>query len=537
VRQRGLALAALLVIASPGISDAQPAPPRAIAAQTGAALRTWDTAVDQMNRDGTLRRRSRRDDPLMSSRTHERYDQFHDGVRVFGGDLTRQLAGGLTTSIFGGIYENVDLQTVSPAITAAAARAAIERAAGIELLADYEPELVILPLAGRFALAYMGRGFSSEGLYRYFVDAGTGGILLTLNELKSQAAIGSGRGVLNDRKKVSTNRVSGTFRTQDLKRPPSLVTYDLRGNLIRTLGFLNGVIILNDTDIAGDTDNAWSDPAVVDAHAYSGYVYDYLYKRFGRRGLDGADMQVRAIVHPVDRSAIATQPNAVIQLFYLNAFYAGNGIMVFGEGLPPGLVDPLSRSWNYLAGALDVFAHELGHGVTDFSSQLVYHGESGALNEGFSDVLAVGAEFFYQPPGNAPLRAEYLIGEDVVSGGLRSLSNPLLFGDPDHYSIRYTGPDDNGGVHINATIVGHAFYLAVEGGRNRTSGITVVGVGGGNREQIERVFYRAFTQMMPANATFAVARQVTTQAAVDLYGAGSAVVRAIGDAWTAVGVS
>jgi bacillolysin len=248
-------------------------------------------------------------------------------------------------------------------------------------------------------------------------------------------------------------------------------------------------------------------------------------------------MQVRAIVHPVDRSTIATQPDIVIELFYLNAFYAGNGIMVFGEGLPPGLVDPLSRSWNYLSGALDVFAHELGHGVTDFSSQLVYQGESGALNEAFSDVLAVGAEFFHQPRGDAPLRADYLIGEDVISGGLRSLSNPLLFGDPDHYSIRYTGDEDNGGVHINATIVGHAFYLAIEGGRNRTSGTAVTGIGAANREQMERVFYRAFTQMMPATASFAVARQVTTQAAVDLYGAGSGVVRALGDAWTAVGVN
>lgn len=221
----------------------------------------------------------------------------------------------------------------------------------------------------------------------------------------------------------------------------------------------------------------------------------------------------------------------------MNAFYAGGGVMVFGEGLPSGATLN-GQSWNYLSGALDVFAHELAHGVTDFSSRLIYRNESGALNEAFSDIIGVSAEFYHQPIGNALMRAEYLIGEDVVTpGGLRSLANPQQFGDPDHYTTRYTGTQDNGGVHINSTIPGHAFYLAIEGGTNRTSGLSVAGVGAANREQIERVFYRAFTQMMPSDATFAVARVVTIQSAVDLYGGGSAVTRAITEAWTAVGVN
>ena len=82
-----------------------------------------------------------------------------------------------------------------------------------------------------------------------------------------------------------------------------------------------------------------------------------------------------------------------------------------------------------------------------------------------------------------------------------------------------------------------AFYLAIEGGTNRTSGLSVQGVGAANREQMERVFYRAFTQMLPANATFAVARAATIQAARDLFGANSAAERAVTQAWTAVGVN
>ena len=136
------------------------------------------------------------------------------------------------------------------------------------------------------------------------------------------------------------------------------------------------------------------------------------------------------------------------------------------------------------------------------------------------------------------LRADYLIGEDVFRpGGIRSMSNPASFGDPDHYSTRYTGSDDEGGVHINSSIVNQAFYLAVEGGTNRTSGMSVSGVGAGNREQIEQIFYRAFTLMLPSNATFSVAREATEQAARDLYGASSAAFRAVSQAWAAVGVS
>jgi thermolysin len=120
---------------------------------------------------------------------------------------------------------------------------------------------------------------------------------------------------------------------------------------------------------------------------------------------------------------------------------------------------------------------------------------------------------------------------------MRSMASPMDRGHPDHYSIRYTGAADGGGVHINSGIPNHVFYLAIEGGTNRVSGLGVEGVGAANRAQIETVFYRTVTQLLPANATFAMARAATIQAARDLYGGGSAAERAITQAWTAVGVN
>ena len=153
--------------------------------------------------------------------------------------------------------------------------------------------------------------------------------------------------------------------------------------------------------------------------------------------------------------------------------------------------------------------------------------------------MGTAVEFFYQQPGSGLLRADYLIGEDVVTpGGLRSMANPAAFGQPDHYSKRAVVPvsTDNGGVHTNSGIANHVYYLAIEGGTNRTSGLSVQGVGVANREQIEKAMYRAFTQLMPPSATFSVARAATIQSATDLYGPGSAAVRAMTEAWTAVGV-
>ena len=80
------------------------------------------------------------------------------------------------------------------------------------------------------------------------------------------------------------------------------------------------------------------------------------------------------------------------------------------------------------------------------------------------------------------------------------MDNPALYGHPDHYSTRYQGPQDAGGIHRNCSISNQVYYLAIEGGTNRTSRLSVQGVGGGNRDQIEKVMYRAFTLMMPSDA-------------------------------------
>ena len=533
-----LAGAAVLTVARVPTSAQQQQAARGLVSMAGLSagdVRDSASRVDSMRRAGELRRRMTRDDLLVSGRTHERFDQYHRGVRVFGADVAEQLSGGLVVSVFGNVYDDIAIDT-SPAIDAGRAQEIVEARAGVALGPAREPELVILPQGGAYRLTWRVRAMSGDDVREYFVDAATGGIAHEYSDLQTQSAVGRATGVLGDSKKISVMASGGRFVTSDELRPPSIETFDLKGDIPRTVNYLNDIVTLSQNDLSTDDDNTWTDGMAVDAHVYVGWTYDYYFKRFGRRGLDNHDRGIVNIVHPARRQDVL-QNFSNFSVFYTNAAYFGDGIMVYGVGLPPGFTLG-GRTWDFTSGAIDLVAHELTHGVTDYSSGLIYENESGALNEAFSDIMGTAVEFFFQPAGSGNQRADYLCAEDVVKpAGIRSLADPQAYGHPDHYSRRFLGTTDNGGVHINSGIANHAFYLAIESGTNRTSGLSVQGVGSGNREQIERVFYRAFTQMLPSNSTFAVARAATIQAARDLFGNNSAAERAVTQAWTAVGVN
>jgi len=501
-------------------------------------LRTADQIIDTMIRERTLVVRSVERDALLPDRVHERLDQFMSGVRVVGGDLRRQTAPDGTVSVFGTLHTELTLD-LTPRLAGDAVRAAIASAAGGEATGP-DPELVILPLSDGYHLAYRGQAIAGLEILNVFVDANSGGPLQQFSDFISD--VGKGTGAYGDLKKVSAKAMSGTFVTDDVLRPTDITTYDMKGNLTRLLSILNVQTAVAASDIASDTDNDWTDSTVVDAHVYAGWYYDYLVKRLGRRGTDNNDLRMAVFTHPVRLADLGSAVPAVVGQYYLNAFECntcgpnGRGAVVFGEGAPRNTVIPGVEVKPFSA-ALDVVAHELTHGVTGHSAGLngFQYSEAGALNEAFSDMFGAATAFFYLPPGNAPMQASYLGGKDlsVPSGALgRSLSNPRSTGDPDHYTQRFVGGDP----HYNSTIASHAFYLAIEGGRNATSGLSVQGVGAANREQIEKAFFRALTSLMPSSSTFALTRAATIQAARDLYGAGSAAEGAVTQAWDAVGV-
>jgi thermolysin len=529
------------------VGSAQQASSLRFNATTANDLRTWDQFVTAQERSDGLRVTQVSQDPSLPSRTVERLQQYYQGIPVWGAEVVRDSdSGGVPVSIFGDVSMQLDLDT-QPALTVdAATKVFLTSAASATLLRPVT--LVVFRQGTQPRLAYTTVVSGGNAVNHVFIDARSGAELLRYASIQTQEAVGTGRGVIGDTKKLSVLRQGGTYVADDQLRPPILTTFDLRGNLTRALNvsFLGAPLFAS--DIASDSDNDWTDSPVVDAHAYVGWTYDYYFKRHGRRGLDNRDRPLIVLANPVTQQGALSLPPDLFFSFAVNAFWCNEcgpgavGVMFFGNGIPSNFtlggqtVAPLS-------GSLDIVAHELTHGVTSSSSNLISFGESGALNEGFSDIMGISTEFFFQQPGAGIGQADYLIGEDSFrspGGGLnggRSAINPLAFGDPNHYSLRYTGPDDGGGVHTNSAIASHAFYLAIEGGTNTTSRLSVQGVGAANREQIEKSFYRAFALLLPSSADFSTARAATIQAARDLYGANSAAATAITQAWTAVGVN
>jgi len=523
-----------------------------VKATAAADVRTWDAYVTQGRRSGDLQLKSSTVDPLVPGRTAERFQQRYKGVRIWGADIVRDSENGVTMSIFGALSpEDLGLDVV-PTLSIDQGRAAMLATGGAGASLLSVPELVIVPLQdGTHRLAYQALEAATESLDRVFVDAQTGAELLRYSEIQRQQAVGSGTGVLGDKKKVSVLANGGAFLAYDTHRPPTIETFDLRGNLARLKLLLFTSTTASISDLASDTDNIWTDPAVVDSHVHVSWTYDYYYKRFGRSGLDGANGAINVAVNGVTQDGALSVGSSDFFTYSLNAFWCPapcgptkEGVMNFGSGMPAGYYyTGNGRRYTYFGGALDIAAHELTHAVTSYTSNLIYQNESGALNEAFSDMMGKSVEFFYHAAGPGVGQADYVLGKDIsraaVAGALngdRSMANPNLYGDPDHYSQRYLGTQDNGGVHHNSGIANNAFYLAIEGGVNHTSGLSVTGVGSVNREQIEKVFFRAFTLLLPSSATFSTARAATIQAARDLYGVGSTAEKAVTQAWTAVGV-
>lgn len=186
-----------------------------------------------------------------------------------------------------------------------------------------------------------------------------------------------------------------------------------------------------------------ADTVVNEAYDTSGFVRDYFKQNFKLNSTDGNGMDIISNVHYGEN--------------YNNAFWDGDE-MTYGDG--DGV------EFRNFASAIDVVAHELMHGVTQFMANLEYRSQSGALNEHFSDVFGTIIKQKYLEQDIA--EADWLIGDTVVTDNfpgmaIRSMEAPGTANDfdsqPDHMDNYYSGSADNQGVHINSGIPNKAFYL------------------------------------------------------------------------------
>ncbi|PZE35035.1 M4 family metallopeptidase [Curtobacterium sp. MCPF17_031] len=311
---------------------------------------------------------------------------------------------------------------------------------------------------------------------------------------------------------ASMDRVQEPKQVTGLRAPRTAGTPDASPQ--RTISTAAGTTTLPGTVVRREGEGDTGDAATDEAYAGLGATHAFWLDVFGRVSIDGAGLPLEATVHYGQE--------------YDNAYWDGQR-MVFGDG--DGEV------FRRFTVAVDVIGHELAHGVTQYTADLVYQGQSGALNESMSDVF--GSLVAQYAAGQTAEQATWLIGEglftDAVHGvALRSMrapgtayDDPVLGKDPQPATMAdyVETTEDQGGVHLNSGIPNHAFFLAA----TTIGGPAWVGAG--------QVWWDALTSAeVSASIDFAGFAAVTVRAAATRFGADSRERAAVTDAWRSVGV-
>jgi Zn-dependent metalloprotease len=263
----------------------------------------------------------------------------------------------------------------------------------------------------------------------------------------------------------------------------------------------------------GEGDPPSSDEAVNEAYDYAGATFDFFFEILERNSIDNKGLRLDSTVH--------------YGVKYDNAFWNGDQ-MVYGDGD--------GELFQRFTKCIDIIAHELTHGVTQYEASLTYSGESGALNESMSDVFGVLVKQWVKK--QTPDQADWIVGEGLftekVKGvGIRSMKepgtaydDPILGKDPQpaHYKDIYVGMKDNGGVHINSGIANRAFYLAS------------LEIGGYAWEKAGKIWYVALRDRLRSSSNLKQAAAILVQVAGELYGEGGKEQKAVKNAWEQVGV-
>ncbi|RIY12474.1 M4 family metallopeptidase [Hymenobacter rubripertinctus] len=467
---------------------------------------------------------------------HEKYQQYYKGIKVEHATYSVHARQGRVESI-SGQFEKVRGLNTTPALDAGAAlgramqfvgakeymwqdaaEEAYLKAQENDPSATYAPkgELVVVrdmrsanPLkVGRPTLAWKFNVYAKAPVSRAFiyVDAHSGEVVFQDAIIKHAAATGSFATRYSGTQSSTTDSFNGSYRLRDVTRGSGVQTFDMN----QGTNYSSAVDFTDANNSWTEYNNSAFDNAALDAHWGAQAVYDYWKNVHGRNSYNGAGAAIKSYVH-YSRS-------------YENAYWDGTR-MTYGDGATR--FSPLT--------SLDVCAHEIGHAVCSSTANLTYSYESGALNEGFSDIWGAAVEYY-----KAPNKQTWLIGEDIDKQrpSLRSMSNPNAEGQPDTYQGTYwaTGSGDNGGVHTNSGVLNHWFYLlsvGKSGTNDKGNAYNVAAIG---IDAAAKIAYRTEAVYLTASSNYAAARTYSIQSAKDLYGAGSAQEIAVTNAWYAVGV-
>lgn len=466
---------------------------------------------------------------------HHRYRQHHRGIPVDGGEWLIHEQNGFVQTMNGKLVRSLQPGNVQADLTA---EAAIQRAlihlpagrymwedAGAEKMLQHvqndrnatfypKPELVLATAAASrspetFRLAWRFIVYAQQPQSRklVYVDAANGQVFDEMEMLCSQNTPGTAQTKYSGERVIVTDSMeTGHFRLVETTRGFGIETYNAK----------KSTSVSTATDFT-DADNHWNnfngsqDEVATDTHWGAEMTYDYYLEKHGYKSINGKDMPMVSYVHYDNK--------------WVNAQWTG-GWAQFGDG---------DGTETTALTSLDVVGHEFTHGVTDFTADLRYRDESGALNESFSDIFGAAVEFYADPD-----HGDWLVGEDFhLNGGIfRNMADPQDEGHPDTYKGKgwATGDGDNGGVHTNSGVQNHWFYWLTEGGAGTNDNGDNFNVKALGLDGAGLIAFRNLRFYLAQLSTYADAREGSLQAAADIYGTCSEHYKATANAWYAVGV-
>ncbi|WP_054414819.1 M4 family metallopeptidase [Hymenobacter sp. DG25A] len=495
--------------------------------------------------ESLVRTQSGQDDLGM---VNERYQQYYKGIKVENGAYLLHARQGDVQLINGRLVRGMEQVKTTPSLSEeqALSRAmsfvgaskfmwqdaeeeAFLKKTSKDAAASYKPkgELVIVrntlgkgAAAGKATLAYKFDVYAQAPVSRAFlyVDAQSGEVISKNDIIKHAGATATFATAYSGTRSFADETATGGYRLRELTRGLGIETYNMKKGqqYSRAVDFIDA----DNNWTAAEYNNANFDNVAGDAHFGAQATYDYWKNVHGRNSFDNAGAKIKSYVH-YGRS-------------YENAYWNGS-VMTYGDGATR--FRPLT--------AMDVCGHEIGHAVCEKTANLVYSNESGAMNEGFSDIWGACVEAYAvsnlgATSSGAKAKSTWLIGEEIdkQQAALRSMSDPNSLGQPAYYKGLkwYTGTSDNGGVHTNSGVLNYWFYLIADGktGTNeKGQSFSVTGLG---MDAAGKIAFRAESVYLTASSTYANARTASIQAAQDLYGVGSVQEQSVTNAWYAVGV-
>lgn len=499
-----------------------------------------------------------------SGLVHQRNQQFYKGIKVEFGTLITHTLNGNVISINSELYNPIAVNS-SPTITSQIAFNQVLLNIGAQKylwedteqakIMDYQKpngELVYFPIVktGEVRLAYKFDIYAIEPIARIeiFVDAHSGEILYK-NPIIKHFAETTSKKVNENTKSLETlltataaTKYSGSrsietvFNTtlskyvlSDITRGNGIVTYNCE-RLVNT--YQNVHFQDNDNNwTSAEHANSFFDNAALDAHWGAEMTYDFWKNIFNRNGFDNNNALIKNYVHFQRTTSTLS-----------NAFWNGS-VMSYGDGF--------SKPFT----SIDICGHEIGHAVCTYTANLAYQNQSGAINEGYSDIWGACIEH-YGRTGNfsgVPVAAVWKIGEDITSGGLRSMITPNTNGDPDTFlGTNWKDTADEGtcipsgttndycGVHSNSGVMNRWFYVLTAGASGTNNApiserdtYSVTGIGIVKSSQIA---YYAERDYLTPNSTYFDARYATIEVAKSLYCSASPEVASVTNAWFSVNI-